>query len=124
MSGPPLPKPGPEDFESIWNGRDALAVALERDYVACRGDGWDLIWETPSPYTTPWEALICRLAGWDPNEFMPSSHSAYAKRDWLTDYAASRDVRNQVARDDYLLTQHLRLAKKAFRHKSRRGSWS
>ena len=54
------------EYETVWNGRDAVTDSLERDYAECRGEGWDLIWQPTSPLTTPWGDLA-HLAGRDPN---------------------------------------------------------
>lgn len=61
-------------LESVWNGRDSLTDTLERDYAACQGEGWDLIWEPTSPLTTPWEEIARLLAKQDD----PNRHSQRA----------------------------------------------
>ena len=52
----PIPGTGILRTETlVWNGRDPLTEALERDYAAMKGDDWDVIYEPPSPLTTSWE---------------------------------------------------------------------
>lgn len=43
-----------KEYNVVWNGRDELTESLERDYADMKDDGWDPIWEPPSPLTTPW----------------------------------------------------------------------
>lgn len=63
------------DYETVWHGYDPLGPSLERDYVAMRGDDWDLIWVPPSPLTTMW-SLFFLLAWPDPNQHVASHWEA------------------------------------------------
>ena len=79
-------------FEVIWNGRDELTDSLDRDYAAMRGEGWDLIYEPPSPLTTPWYEVIVNA----PDEFIQPPRESRGRS--ARERAQIHAERNEIAR--------------------------
>lgn len=108
------------EFESVWSGRSALTDSLERDYAACCGEGWDLIYEPTSPLTTPWEYLLGVGLGRDALDNAQTHIDRIIESRRLRREAPQvQGMRNAIAVDEFLRREAWQNLQSKRRHKNK-----